>query len=294
MRRADGDAGDARGDDRGNDRGDDRGDGAPLIGAAIILGLVTLGYALVFAATEPFDALQFAHWSLANAVPPVVLGYAVSEGLVPRLIGSAYVRRWGGIAVIAVTFSLLSYGATIVLLGIGGGWGEAGFFVRFFSGPALPWELLQGLAYAAIALLIGWVRQGDAALRTLRAALAERDAALLAAKGAPPGETHLLVRSDTGMLSIATGDIVRIAGADDYCEVVTRAARHLARISLSDCAVRLAGQPFARVHRSHLVNLACLAGAESAGGGRMLLTLSNGDTLTTSRTGARSLRSRVV
>jgi two-component system, LytTR family, response regulator len=279
----------------------DRDDAAPVAGAAVILLLVTLGYTLVFAATERFDALTFAHWSLANAIPPVALGYAVSEGFVPRLITvpaiarTVTIARAVAIVALAIAFSLLSYVGTIVLLGIGRGWGEAGFFVRFFSGPALPWQMLQGSAYAAIALLIGWVRHSQ---RLLRAALAQRDAALAATAlgdaNSQPRETHLLVRSETGMQSIDAAAIIRIMGADDYCEVVTMTARHLARISLNDCAARLTGQPFTRVHRSHIVNLAQMATAESAGGGRMLLTMSNGDTLTTSRTGARALRSRVV
>ena len=87
--------------------------------------------------------------------------------------------------------------------------------------------------------------------------------------------------------------VVCIGGAGDYAEVTTLTGKHLVRVTLAEFAGSLDPAKYVRVHRSWIVNTDRIARLESAGGGRLLLHLETGQTISTSREGASLLRSRV-
>jgi len=65
-------------------------------------------------------------------------------------------------------------------------------------------------------------------------------------------------------------------------------------MTLAEFEATLDARRFVRVHRSRIVNLDIVERAEPAGAGRLLLHLQTGESVSTSRTGARLLKSRVI
>jgi two-component system LytT family response regulator len=95
---------------------------------------------------------------------------------------------------------------------------------------------------------------------------------------------QLVVRDGSRRLVIPYEDIVWIE-AEDYCARIHLQARTLlVRESLRALADALAGDAFVRVHRSAIVNVACIRSIEPMISGDQRLTLSDGATLKVSRT----------
>ena len=65
-------------------------------------------------------------------------------------------------------------------------------------------------------------------------------------------------------------------------------------VTLAEFAKSLDPAKYVRVHRSWIVNTDRIARAEPAGGGRLLLHMETGQTISTSREGAKLLRNRVL
>ena len=107
--------------------------------------------------------------------------------------------------------------------------------------------------------------------------------------------TRFLAKSGDGFTSLNVSEIVLVEGADDYAEVtVVNGEQLLVRLSLKAFEAQLGSQNFVRVHRSVLLALDQLVSAEPAGAGRMLLHLTTGRVVRTSREGARKLRARMI
>jgi DNA-binding LytR/AlgR family response regulator len=221
--------------------------------------------------------------AVANVLPVVVLGFAVRLGLRRFVIARPPVIQVVAHLTLAILFSVLWFWLLMVLLGALSGGNAVEFTVRPFPGPAAAWQLFQGLAiYVALALTVH------------AEAIAERaPAAGVAAPEPVDPASRLFVRVDDEIRPLDTSRIILVRGADDYSEVVTAAGTHLVRLTLAALEKRL-GDRFIRAHRSLIVNADRIDRAEPAGGGRMLLRLENGETVTTSRTGARVLRERII
>ncbi len=245
------------------------------IAAAATIGLAAL-YLAVFMLTGGnwFDAARAA---LCNAVPTIGLGWLVAARIAPLLWPVRGAAAMGGTLVTLTLYALVSYAGALLLLALTGGERtDGGLWIRYFTGPAFIWQSLQGLAYGLIALLTGWLT------------LALHPATLPVMSAEPLG--RLLIRTDRGIVPVDGRDIIRIAGADDYCELILPGARHLARMTMAECETLLANEPMVRAHRSHIINLRHLESAEPAGDGRLTLTMRNGDQVVTSRAGARAIR----
>ena len=254
--------------------------------AAAAAATLTLCYVAVFALADrgPWQPIVIA--ALANAAPAVLIGWLVAARIAPIMWPPRGLATIGGVLATLIGYALATYVTTIILLALanGGDTRSGGLFIQYFTGPAFVWQSFQGLAYGLIALLIGW---------TLLSAQAVADAlsqAAMAGSVTPAPLGRLLLRTDQGIVPVEAEDVIRIHAADDYCEVILSAVRHLARMSMGDCKRLLANEPMLRVHRSHIVNLRQLVNAETTGDGRLQLTLSNGDRVTTSRAGARLIR----
>ena len=103
--------------------------------------------------------------------------------------------------------------------------------------------------------------------------------------------SRLFVRAGRAILPVAVADIVRAEAAGDYVSVHTRDASHLVHLALDRLEERLDPRTFARIHRSHLVNLDHVAAFVRAPDGQLAARLRDGTTtLPVSRARAQALR----
>jgi two-component system LytT family response regulator len=121
-----------------------------------------------------------------------------------------------------------------------------------------------------------------------RVRLRERAAALLAERSsawpAAQGSRQLVVRDGSRRIVIPHDDILWIE-AEDYCaRIHVRGRTLLVRDSLRALARALNRDGFVRVHRSAIVNLACIRQIEPLVSGDQRLTLRDGTVLKVSRT----------
>ncbi|WP_265587743.1 LytR/AlgR family response regulator transcription factor [Sphingomicrobium arenosum] len=182
----------------------------------------------------------------------------------------------------AIGFAYLWYALVLGGFSLGADWISDGLSARAFSQNALVWQLHQGvLAYALLLVTRGW----GAERMARAAAVGDSD------PGAIMASNHLLLREGKEMVRIDHDDVVRVSGAGDYVEVVTRTGTHLSSHSLGWFEDALPGA--LRAHRSHLVPLGAIVRSEPAGSGKLTLHLVNGEDLVTSREGGRRLRALV-
>ena len=259
----------------------------------LVTATLTALYALVFVLTERAPPMEMAGWALANAVPAALLGWLIALAIVPMTLGLRPPSRLLAWLTIVVCHAMATYVATIILLAVLGDntaplAGGDGLIVRYFTGRAFVWQVFQGLAYGLVALLAGLLIEAER-----RRGVADSLLALRASAPTPVAAMgRLLIRTDDGIVPIDAADIIRIEGADDYSEVILPTRRLLARMRMSECESLLANEPMLRVHRSHIVNLSHLVGAEPAGNGRLQLHMHNGDIVMSSRAGAQALRAQ--
>lgn len=252
-------------------------------------GLVFVTYLLVFLLVGRDGGLAGAAVaSLTNLLPLIPLA-AAAQSLIRRYLMTAHIgRQVVGHGIFAIVFALAWHWLLLLLIGIREGQSATQFSVEaFFSGPSLAWQMLQGLTvYALIA-----------ALTYLRARPQAPDPTeLIAANGddADPSMKRFFTRQGDDIRPIDVSEIVHIAGADDYAEVTTMEGQHLVKTTLAKFEEALNAEQFLRIHRSRIVNLHRIKSAEPTGDGRILLHMENDEKLTTSRSGAKELRQRVI
>lgn len=251
-----------------------------LIGAAVVFA----AYAAVLAVARGGGLVEILAGALANTVPVVLLGLVVRGVILRRLVGRPALMTGLGHAGLAVAFSVLCYWFLLVLLGAINGVSATEFDVRPFDQRAMAWQSLQNLTtYGLIATLTH-----------LQARSKPSQAEASAPRAPPEGQSRYFIRSGEDFRPMDTARIVSIAGADDYAEVRTLEGRHLVRMTLSEFDASLDAERFARVHRSHIVNLERIERAEPAGNGRLLLHMETGERIQTSRAGARRVKDRVI
>ena len=256
---------------------------APLAGwLAASLGLC-IAYAVIFIATGKMSAGAASLVAVANVAPLIILALAVSVLLSRKVLAQPPLLQIAWQFALAIGFALSWYGAsrfTVALAGILLGYP---FRVTGFDGPALAWQLFQGLVLYAALSAITYAQQLPRSLKTVES---------------PSSEARWLeryiIRSGEDFRPVDVSRIVTIVGAQDYSEVTTGNSRHLVRLSLAEFESKLDPHRFIRVHRSTIIHLAHLERAELAGGGRMLAHMSNGDSVPVSRAGVRALRPLIV
>ena len=264
---------------------------------------------------------------VANTIPVVVFGALVRRTVIRQLIGKPAAMQLAAHLVLCAAFVSLSYCLLIVLLGLFNGAGPDGFVVRPFSASGAAWQSLENVTtYALIAAVshlqaptaaptaphrtaveptarVDSEERGAAALDPETPEGAERTAAAVAAPDAldsstdtpaDKGHSRYFVRIGDELRPLDIDAVVSIAGADDYAEVRTLSGKHLVRVTLAEFARSLDPAKYVRVHRSWIVNGDRFARAEPAGGGRLLLHMETGETVSTSRAGAQLLRDRIL
>ena len=241
-------------------------------------------YATVFLRTTSATFGEALLDAAANVVPLALLAVAVRALLKAEVMRRPAPMQMAWHAALAPAFALTWYALVVVSLGLsrgvrGGGWTPEGF-----AGPAVTWQVFQGLVlYAAIACACYAVRGGRLATELM--------APLPPTNAATPAMRRYLIRQGEALTPVNVEDIVTITGAQDYAEVTTVGGRrHLVRLSLGELEARLDPTSFVRVHRSAILNLGRLERTEPAGGGRLLAHMTDGQHVHVSRSGVQALR----
>lgn len=252
---------------------------------AVAALLVLLAYTAVLMAARGDGLAAALAGGAANTVPVVLLGLAARSLILRWIVGRRQPIVALGHLIVGLAFVLMTYWTLLVMLGLIYGVSAIEFDVRPFDPRAMAWQTLQNVTtYGLIAALVHL---------EARPAPAPVD---------PPEEeavragdlSRYFIRSGEDIRPIDVAGIISIAGADDYAEVKTLGGRHLVRMTLAEFEATLDPDRFARVHRSHIVNLDRIARAEPAGNGRLLLHMEDGELIQTSRAGSRRVRDRVL
>ena len=119
-------------------------------------------------------------------------------------------------------------------------------------------------------------------------------AALLDSPAPRVGPQQLVVRDSGRTLVIPFDDILWIEAEDYYVRIHSRQRRTLARVSLKSLADELDAERFVRVHRSAIVNVACVREVDPLASGDQRLVLSDGTELRVSRTYRAALEERLT
>jgi two-component system LytT family response regulator len=132
-----------------------------------------------------------------------------------------------------------------------------------------------------------------AALERIRAALGEPRTSSLdrfseAMSRAPM--SRLFVRIGRSIVPLAVNDIAWFEAVGDYIAAHVGDSHHLLHLSLSQLEERLDPRRFARIHRTHIVNLDHVAAFRREGGGNLVAELKDGTSLAVSRTRAKDFR----
>ena len=256
----------------------------------------------------------------ANTIPVVVFGAMVRRIIQQKLIGKPAAIQLLAHLPLCAAFAALSYALLIVLLGLLVGRGPSGFLVKPFSTSGAAWQTLENVTTYALIAAMSYLqaqhgRPGPGHAPITEAARVSHPVQPATepmqvtpqespARPAPLKEagdsradadlSRYFVRIGDELRPIDMNSVVSIGGADDYAEVWTLSGKHLVRMTLTEFTRALDPARYARVHRSWIVNVHRIARAEPAGGGRLLLHMETGQTISTSRTGARLLRDRVI
>ncbi len=266
---------------------------------ALAIGMVFLAYLIVFAAVREQSSTQsIVVSSLINLAPLIVLTAAVRPLIRRHLINASLTKLVIGHAVLAVLFTFLWHWMLLILVGIRSGGSLVEFTVQaFFPEPALAWQLLQGLTVYALIAAVTYARNRPVLPDQ---GLNSADLPEYAGTGSAeweeqePSLKRYFIRRGEDIQPIDVSDIISIAGADDYAEVTTMEGQHLVRTTLAKFEASLDAAQFLRIHRSRIVNLQQVERVEAAGDGRMLLHMSNGEQIQTSRAGAKAMRNQII
>jgi hypothetical protein len=254
-----------------------------VVAAAIVMIAYTV--TLMAARTQ---ALGWAlSGALANTVPVILFGLGARHIIIRYLVDRPIAVQVAGHVVVGTAFALLCYWLLMVLLGLANGVSAVQFNVEPFEAGAMAWQTLQNATTYGVIAALSYLQAQQVPVTVI---LSDPS------RGEPAGEglSRYFIRSGEDIRPIDVDEIVSIAGADDYAEVHMMDGSHLVRMTLAEFEAALDPERFVRVHRSRIVNMQRLDRAESAGNGRMLLHMENGEMIQASRTGSRLLRERVL
>jgi len=255
---------------------------------------VFVGYSVTIRLALHLDVGESLLGGVANTIPVVIFGAMVRRIILGKLIGKPAAIQLLAHLPLCAAFSALSYGLLIVLLGLFVGGGPSGFLVKPFSTGGSAWQTLENITTYALIAAVSYLQASGPHEAAPSASMVSGPVPEAAGLTTDPELSRYFVRIGDELRPIDMDTVVSIAGADDYAEVRTLSGKHLVRMTLADFTRSLDPAKYARVHRSWIVNVHRIARAEPAGGGRLLLHMETGQTISTSRTGARLLRDRVI
>jgi len=249
---------------------------------AIALALVLVAYSATLTVAHDLRFVEAILAGAANTLPTLIFGAGAYWILKRFVVGQTLATQAAGHIVVGSCFSLFTYWLLLVMLGLVNGSSATQFEVRPLISRAMAWQMLQNVTIYGIIALLAYHRGRRSEL------------APAGAEGRPDPLSRYFIRSGDEILPIDIQAIVSIKGAGDYAEVSTPTGSHLTRMTLAKFEKILDPAHFVRVHRSTIINLQSVILAEPAGDGRLLLQLSNGEEILTSRAGAVSLREHIL
>jgi two-component system LytT family response regulator len=102
--------------------------------------------------------------------------------------------------------------------------------------------------------------------------------------------SRLFVRSGGGIIPVAVKDVSWFESSGDYVVAHAGRSRYMLHLALSRLEDRLDATRFARIHRTHIVNLDHVVAFRRGDRGRVIAVLDDGSRLAVSRERARELR----
>jgi two-component system, LytTR family, response regulator len=240
-------------------------------------------YAVIFIATEEMSPGAALLVAIANVAPLILLAVLIAALLSRKVLPQPPLLQVTWQFALAIGFALSWYSASRFTVGLAGTLLGYPFRITGFNGPALAWQLFQGLVLYVALAAITYAQQLPSMVKAVEAG--NNDARWL---------ERYIIRSGDDFRPVDVSRIITIMGAQDYTEVTTGNSRHLVRLSLAEFESRLDPHRFIRVHRSTIIHLAHFERAELAGGGRMLAYMSNGERVPVSRAGVKALRPLIV
>ena len=251
----------------------------------ILLGAAVSLYLLVFSLTSSQSALPLVLSALANGASLTLLSAAVFHlaGYAPSrlpwqlawhaLFACGFVVLW----MIAITV----FDTALQWL-VSGDWN-----FWWFGGPALTWQVFQGLCvYALIVFASNYSR-----LSALHRIAASRKTSAGAPLAAPK---LILVQQDSGLVPVDPEHILAVEATGDYVRLIRTGGALLVKMTLTEAEKRLGISGFLRVHRSWLVRVSAVRLFEPLGQGRWRALLLNGEEVPVSRTGAKLIKTLVL
>lgn len=253
---------------------------AAAAGASAYLLLL---YTMVFTLTGQDGPAGAFVASLHNVLPLAVLGWLTVQVTMQWTVARPLAVQVAVHLAAPLVFGVAWYLGIQILRGMTPQVLTEGLRPAAFVPIVLAWQIVQGaFAYAAVAAAGYWAHE-----RRLR--LAKSDEAAPAAQ-----PERLLLREDGQIRTIAFSSIVAIRRTGDYSEVLTRTGKHLTTRSLTDLASSLPSSSFVRAHRSALINLEAVTGAEPAGNGRLSVFMEGGEVIEASRAGRKAILERTA
>lgn len=263
----------------------------------------------------------------ANAIPIALFGAGV-HSIIARVGSRSLYFQLAVHALLCTVFCAASYGLLIVLLGLFKGPGPGGFDFSPFPVSGAAWQSLQNVTFYALIAALSYLQATSSRRHAVHDSHAvhpstgnldspgivpgqyegeremlcaqvprvhrSRNAEVSVESGPDAGSTRYFVKIGDELRPLDLDAVVCIRGADDYAEVCTATRKHLVRMTLSALEKSLDPHKFIRVHRSLIVNTHRVVRAEPAGGGRLLLHMETNQTISTSRSGARLFRNRIL
>jgi len=102
--------------------------------------------------------------------------------------------------------------------------------------------------------------------------------------------TRVFVKERGRMIAIPLDRVERFEACDDYVAIYVEGRRHLLHARLHDLFARIDQTHFIRVHRSHVINIDCIAALEPRDGARLTVVLASGARIPASRSGSAQLK----
>ncbi|QUL37058.1 LytTR family DNA-binding domain-containing protein [Erythrobacter sp. JK5] len=244
--------------------------------------IIALGYFWLFMARRASSVDDALASALINTGSSWLTGLLFAIMLTRFVLTQRVIVQAGAHVALAPVFSFGWYIIDISLLGWRDGSLLTGALIEPFQGPAFLWQYFQGFAvYGALAALVYATRRRPSTANSEP----RREAAPVVRA------SSLLVRDGEELVSLSIEDILLVTSADDYVEIDIGTRVLTVRKTMRQLEDELP-ERFVRVHRGAIVNLDRVVRAEPGGGGRMVLHLEEGRSVTASKSGARALRER--
>jgi two-component system LytT family response regulator len=106
--------------------------------------------------------------------------------------------------------------------------------------------------------------------------------------------SRVFVRDGSRIVALDLDTVESIDGSDDHALFRAAGREYLVRIRLQDVATKLDSTRFARIHRSHIVNLDFVTACEPYDAWRLQAVLKSGRRIVASRAGTRVLKGLVL